>query len=90
MKTILLTAAVLGLATPALAQSDPGMMVRMQAAPSGSLTSGTVGAARAHARSAVNPTPNTVYDEYGHMIGADPDPNIRTQLYREHDLREGL
>jgi hypothetical protein len=88
MKTMLLTAAVLALATPALAQSDPGM--RLPAAPSGSLASGSVGAARAHARSAVNPTPNAVYDEYGHLIGADPDPNIRTQLYREHDLREGL
>ena len=85
MKTMLLTAAVLALASPAMAQSDPGMMVRAQAAPPSSAVTGSIGATRAHARSAVNPTPNAVYDEYGQQIGADPDPNIRSQLYREHD-----
>ena len=90
MKTMLLTAAVLALASPALAQSDPGLLNRVQAAPSAApLTTGSIGATRAQAR-AVNPTANAVYDEYGHLIGADPDPNIRAQLYREHDSLEGF
>jgi hypothetical protein len=47
--------------------------------------------ARAHAAAAqvrqpvATPQANAVYDEYGHYIGADPDPNIRFQLMREYE-----
>jgi len=88
MKTMLVTVAALALATPALAQSDPGMLVRTPAAPvAGPAATGSLAAARAHARSIVT-SPNAVYDDYGRLIGADPDPNIRSQLYRESDSIE--
>src|SRR5262249_47916041 len=31
-----------------------------------------------------------VYDEYGHYVGADPDPNIRFQLHRDADSIGGF
>jgi hypothetical protein len=32
-----------------------------------------------------SPAPNAVYDEHNNVIGADPDPNVRLQLQRDHD-----
>ena len=33
-------------------------------------------------------TPNAAYDNEGQVIGADPDPNVRLQLKRDHDAIE--
>jgi hypothetical protein len=30
-------------------------------------------------------SPNGVYDAEGRLIGADPDPNVRLQLQKDHD-----
>jgi hypothetical protein len=90
MKAMFLTAAVLTIASPAFAQSDPGMFSRAQAvsASRAEATGSIGGTPRRQARSVAAPAADTVFDEYGHVIGADPDLNIRMQLYREHDSLE--
>jgi len=85
MKTILVAAAVLVTAAPALAQSDPGMLSRVQVGVSNSVSPATTGSTRRQARGIPSPGPEAVVDENGHVIGADPDLNIRMQLHREHD-----
>ena len=89
MKAMFLTAAVLAIASPAFAQSDPGMFSRAQTVSSSRAeVTGSIGTTHRHARSVATPAPDAVFDEYGHIIGADPDLNIRMQLYREHDSLE--
>jgi hypothetical protein len=39
-------------------------------------------------RAVVAPATTAVHDEYGHVIGADPDANIRLQLRRGADSIE--
>ena len=39
-------------------------------------------------RGAARVSPNAVYDNEGQVIGADPDPNVRQQLRRDHDAIE--
>ena len=88
MKAMLLAAAALVIAAPALAQSDPGMFPRVAASASASYAAtGSIGTTRRNTPSATNPA-YTVFDEYGQVVGADPDPNIRMQLHRESDFRE--
>ena len=92
MKTMLLAAAALFIAAPAFAQSsDPdlgsGNIGRVQTAPVG-VYQGTEGA---YARvpgtrvPGASQAPNAVYDEHNNVIGADPDPNVRLQLQKDHD-----
>lgn len=104
MKKMILAAAALVLATPAFAQSyDPsvgsGNIARAQAArPSlymqvapraydqGAFAQVRPGSRVRAPRGAV--TPFTVYDDYGHVIGADPDPNVRLQLRKDSETIE--
>src|SRR5215470_9405112 len=98
MKKMLFAAAALVLATPAFAQSyDPsvgsGNLVQSQATrPGVYMQFAPQGAAAAfaqvpsHARAPRGVQSSfTVYDEYGHVIGADPDANVRLQLRRDAD-----
>ena len=39
-------------------------------------------------RGAARVSPNAVYHNEGQVIGADPDPNVRQQLHRDHDAIE--
>jgi hypothetical protein len=102
MKTLFLAAAALALATPAFAQSyDPSVGsgniahaqasrpgVYMQVAPQG-YDQGAFAQARPGTRAPRGVQRSfTVYDEYGHVIGADPDPNVRLQLRRDADTIE--
>jgi hypothetical protein len=87
------TLALLAVASPALAQSDQGMFVRAPASAASASraeVTGSIGTPRRQVRSLAAPAADTVFDEYGHAIGADPDLNIRMQLYREHDSLEGF
>jgi len=104
MKKMLLAAAALVLATPAFAQSyDPSvgsgniahaqaarpnlyMQVAPQAYDQGAFAQVRPGSRVRAPRGAV--TPFTVYDDYGHVIGADPDPNVRLQLRRDSETIE--
>jgi hypothetical protein len=103
MKKVLFAAAALVLATPAFAQSyDPsvgsGNLVQSQAsrpdvftqyAPQSAAGAFAQVPSRTHARASRAVQPSfTVYDEYGHVIGADPDPNVRLQLRRDADTIE--
>lgn len=91
MKAMFVAAAVLAIASPALAQSDQGMFVRAPAASaSRAEVTGSIGTPRRQTHSVATPAADTVYDVYGHVIGADPDLNIRMQLYREQDSLEGF
>src|SRR5215216_7665132 len=98
MKNILLVATALLVTSPAFAQSyDPwvgsGNIARAPSAPPAVYRGGEGAFARVapsatHRRgpSAAVQAPNyPVYDEYGHYVGADPDPNIRFQLHRDAD-----
>src|SRR5262245_46649560 len=96
MNKIILVAAALVMASPAFAQSyDPdlgsGNIAPAQAAPTvfpgaeGAYARVLPGTSRGRAFTA--PT-TAVHDEYGHVIGADPDPNIRLQLRRGADSVE--
>ena len=104
MKKVLFAAAALVLATPAFAQSyDPsvgsGNLVQSQAsrpgvymqyAPQSAYGAFAQVPSRAQARAsrAIQQSPFTVYDEYGHVIGADPDANVRLQLRKDADTIE--
>jgi hypothetical protein len=103
MKTILLVATALAVASPAFAQSyDPsvgsGNIARGQSAPptvyrgpEGAFARVAPGANHRRApRAAVQEPSFPVFDEYGHYVGADPDPNIRFQLHRDADSIEGF
>jgi len=101
MKKMLFAAAALVLATPAFAQSyDPSVGsgniapaqasqpgVYMQFAPQSAAGAFAQVPSRARARRGVQQS-FTVYDEYGHVIGADPDANVRLQLRRDADTIE--
>ena len=95
---MLLATAALVLATPAFAQSyDPSVGsgnivqapaarpgVYMQFAPQAYGDQGAFAQVRpGNARLRSQATPFTVYDDYGHVIGADPDPNVRLQLRKD-------
>jgi len=95
MKKILAaTAVAMVIAAPAFAQSyDPDLgsgNISAQVAPSTSYRG-----AGAFARVVPNQggfvrgtrlqSPSTVYDGHGQVIGADPDPNVRLQLQKDHD-----
>jgi hypothetical protein len=103
MKTILLMATALLVTSPAFAQSyDPsvgsGNIARAPSAPpavyrgaEGAFARVPPGATHRRAPSAAVQAPNyPVYDEYGHYVGADPDPNIRFQLHRDADSIGGF
>jgi hypothetical protein len=96
MNKVILVAAAMMMASPAFAQSyDPDVG-------SGNITphaTATVfqGAQGAYARvlpgtsrgrAVIAPATTAVHDEYGHVIGADPDPSIRLQLRRGADSIE--
>jgi len=98
-KIVLAVSAVLALASPALAQSfDPSVGSGNIAAPaaSGSYQSAEGAFAQVvpgtprRAPRAVFRAPNVVQDEHGRVVGADPDPNIRLQLYRDADSIQGF
>src|SRR5215207_4412189 len=89
--------------SPAFAQSyDPsvgsGDIARAQSAPptlyrggEGAFARVAPSATHRRAPSAAVQAPNyPVYDEYGHYVGADPDPNIRFQLHRDADSIGGF
>jgi hypothetical protein len=95
MKRMFLAAAALVIAAaPAFAQSyDPevgsGNIVQslpqsVYQGPEGAFAR-VPGASRRRTPSAVYQAPNVVYDEYGQVIGADPDPNVRLQLQKDHN-----
>ena len=97
MKKVILVAAALVMASPAFAQSyDPdigsGNIAPAPAAPT--LFQGADGAyarvipGTSRGRAAVAPTTTAVHDEYGRVVGADPDANIRFQLRRGADSIE--
>jgi hypothetical protein len=102
MRKIVLAAAALAIASPALGQSyDPalgsGNIVGNQPVPQsvyqgpeGAFARVTPGTTRRRAPNGVYQAPNTVHDDYGHVIGADPDPNIRLQLHRDADSIGGF
>jgi hypothetical protein len=103
MKTILLVATALTVASPAFAQSyDPsvgsGNIARAQSAPQpvyrgaeGAFARVAPGATHRRApHAAVQEPTYPVYDEYGHYVGADPDPNVRFQLHRDADSIGGF
>ena len=100
MKRMFLAAAALVIAAPAFAQSyDPdlgsGNMTRsvpqsVYQGPEGTFARVVPGASRRRAPDAVYRAPNAVYDEYGHVIGADPDPNVRLQLRKDADSIDGF
>src|SRR5215211_1075015 len=103
MKNILLVATALLVTSPAFAQSyDPsvgsGDIARAQSAPptlyrggEGAFARVAPSATHRRAPSAAVQAPNyPVYDEYGHYVGADPDPNIRFQLHRDADSIGGF
>jgi len=101
MKTFVLAAAAVVLATPAFAQSyDPSvgsgniahaqasrpgvyMQVAPQAYDQGAFAQVRPGNTRRAPQSSF-----TVYDDYGHVIGADPDPNVRLQLRKDSETIE--
>jgi len=96
MKKVILVAAAMMMASPAFAQSyDPdigsGNIAPAQAAPT--VFQGAQGAyarvlpGTSRGRAFVAPT-TAVHDEYGRVIGADPDANIRLQLRRGADSVE--
>jgi hypothetical protein len=103
IKNILLVATALVVASPAFAQSyDPsvgsGNIAHAQSAPQtvyrgpeGAFARVAPGATHRRAPSGAAQVPNyAVYDEYGHYVGADPDPNVRLQLHRDADSIQGF
>ena len=105
-KMLIAVAAIFAISTPAFAQSyDPsvgsGNITGAYAAPSGAYGA-DFGAEGAYARVIPGPVrhrgaaafapqaPSVVYDANGHVLGADPDSNIRLQLQREGDSIEGF
>ena len=103
MKYILLVATALVVASPAFAQSyDPsvgsGNIAHTQSAPQplyrgpdGAFARVAPGPSRRRAPNAAFQAPNSpVFDEYGHYVGADPDPNVRFQLHRDADSIGGF
>jgi hypothetical protein len=90
MKKILLAAAILVIASPALAQSyTPGLSGNIDGYAQPAPRSVYQGAAAAFARvlpgRQAAPAPYAVYDSQGKVIGADPDANVRLQLRKDHD-----
>jgi hypothetical protein len=97
MKKVILVAAALVMASPAFAQSynpdigsgniapDPAAPTVFQRA-EGAYARVVPGTSRG--RAVIAPTTTAVHDEYGRVIGADPDPNIRLQLRRGADSIE--
>jgi hypothetical protein len=77
MKKLVMVAVLAGLASPALAQSDPNVSLNAVAAQPVPVTSKVT---RHTARTDIG-----VYDETGALIGADPDANVRMDLRREFD-----
>jgi hypothetical protein len=79
-------AALTFIATPVLAQSDPGISANI-APVYGQMASRSVNHDARNAAAGLVPAaqygPTAVYDDWGHIYGADPDPNIRLQLHRE-------
>ena len=103
MKKILILLAALGFVSPAFGQSyDPSVGSGNIAPAQSTLQPVYRGDPAAFARVAPGAShrrgprsvvqgPNTsVHDEYGHVIGADPDPNVRFQLYRDADSIQGF
>jgi hypothetical protein len=102
MKKMLIIAAILAIASPAFAQSyDPEVGSGNLAGASSAQPSTYLGGEGAYARvvpggtrhraaAVVRSVPNVVYDQSGHAVGTDPDPNIRLQLQREGDSIEGF
>jgi hypothetical protein len=83
-KLIAAAALVAAFVSPALAQSDPGMMVRPVVAPAPN--SAPRAAYHSNVR-ATAPAPGSVIMQDG-SIANDPDPNIRFQLNREAEEGE--
>jgi hypothetical protein len=75
MKKLVMVAVLAGLASPALAQSDPNVSLTAVAAQTAPVTAKVT----RHARTDIG-----VYDETGALIGADPDANVRMDLRREY------
>ena len=102
MKELILVTAALAIASPALAQSyDPevgsGNIARNWSAPQsayrgpeGAFARVVPGATRRHATDGFHRAPDTIYDNFGHVIGADPDPNVRLQLRKDFDSIGGF
>jgi hypothetical protein len=96
MNKVILVAAALVMASPAFAQSYDPDVGSGNIAPAQAATTVFPGAAGAYARvpstsrgrAVIAPATTAVHDEYGHVIGADPDANIRLQLRRGADSIE--